>query len=350
MKAKLSWSGWLAGAAMLAALTLTAPPRASAQDIHVRMSASGMPEFMFGGEPRLTLVPNTTVYYVSDFDDADIYRVSGTWYGLYHGTWYRSDNSAGPWSRIEYTSIPRDVVYLPAGYRHFEHLAAGETPGAPGPDITISTEPRMVVIPGASGTRVYYARDFSNGDLYRVGTTWYLYRDSRWYSSTAYSGPWNTMTSGQVPVYVVRVPSAYAHYPRVSTTVSDMEGERTPPDYNFTTEPQMVLVPGTDAYYARDFRNGDVYRANGKWYTFYNGYWYRSDSYGGPWSYTTVQTVPREVVNVPTGYYHYRHSEGISTSNHTYTSSTTKVAYHRHRHHSKTKVTTKTHRYRMRKA
>ena len=91
MKAKLSWSGWLAGAAMLAALTLTAPPRASAQDIHVRMSASGMPEFMFGGEPRLALVPNTTVYYVSDFDDADVYRVSGTWYALYHGTWYRSD-------------------------------------------------------------------------------------------------------------------------------------------------------------------------------------------------------------------------------------------------------------------
>ncbi|MBI5836194.1 MAG: hypothetical protein HZB25_03005 [Candidatus Eisenbacteria bacterium] len=73
----------------------------------------------------------------------------------------------------------------------------------------------------------------------------------------------------------------------------------------FDTEPRLVMVPNTSAYYAQDVPSADVYRVNNNWYTFYRDNWYRSESYRGTWARCNVDAVPQELMQVPNGYYHF---------------------------------------------
>jgi len=82
-----------------------------------------------------------------------------------------------------------------------------------GPEITFTTTPDIVVIPG---TRVYYIRN-SDYDMYRTGTDWYFRSDGRWYRGTSYNGPFTYVSTSSVPRTIRTVPARYRHH---WTTVS----------------------------------------------------------------------------------------------------------------------------------
>jgi hypothetical protein len=65
-----------------------------------------------------------------------------------------------------------------------------------------------------------------------------------------------------------------------------------PPIFAFPAPPQLVVIPGTYAYYCPDV-DFDIF--------FYGGYWYRSASYGGPWVH--IRMAPSVLLNLPP---HYR--------------------------------------------
>ena len=66
-----------------------------------------------------------------------------------------------------------------------------------------------------------------------------------------------------------------------------------PPAPVFVAPPApVVIAPGTPIYY---------YGAN--YYTFYNGAWFLTPSYGSPWAYVPRGHVPHAIIGVPRAYY-----------------------------------------------
>jgi len=72
-----------------------------------------------------------------------------------------------------------------------------------------------------------------------------------------------------------------------------------PPPFVFSAPPELVVIPGTYAYYCPDV-DFDIFFYAGYWYRPYGGYWYRSGSYGGPWVY--INSAPSVLVSLPHDY------------------------------------------------
>ncbi len=71
----------------------------------------------FNGEPAMTVIPGTRVYYFRDAGDYDLYRYGETWYLADDGTWYRAQTWRGPFLFIRSTSVPRAIITVSEAYR-----------------------------------------------------------------------------------------------------------------------------------------------------------------------------------------------------------------------------------------
>ena len=79
-----------------------------------------------------------------------------------------------------------------------------------------------------------------------------------------------------------------------------------PPEINYAEPPALVVVPGTDLYVAPDV-DGDLAFYQGYWWRLYNGDWYLSPSYSGPWHYMDRDRVPPVIYELPPDFrYNYR--------------------------------------------
>ena len=86
------------------------------------------PVVVYREEPRVTLIPSSTVYVVSDNRaDYDIFRYGVNWYIYNDGYWYRSRNHRGPFRVVEVRYVPRAILTVPA--RHWKHHPHGGPPG-----------------------------------------------------------------------------------------------------------------------------------------------------------------------------------------------------------------------------
>jgi hypothetical protein len=65
--------------------------------------------------------------------------------------------------------------------------------------------------------------------------------------------------------------------------------------------PPVVLIPDTYAYFAPDV-DGELIFYHGYWYRPYEGRWYRSSRYRGPWGFIAIGRVPRVLLDLPPGY------------------------------------------------
>jgi len=66
--------------------------------------------------------------------------------------------------------------------------------------------------------------------------------------------------------------------------------------------PAMVVLPGTYVYYPPDV-HVDIFFYRGYWYRPYQGQWYLSASYNGPWGAIGIGRVPQVLLGLPP---HYR--------------------------------------------
>jgi len=69
----------------------------------------------------------------------------------------------------------------------------------------------------------------------------------------------------------------------------------------FPAPPPVVVVPETYVYYAPDV-NVDVLFYHGYWYRPYEGRWFRSGNYNGPWVHIVRDRVPGAVLHLPPDY------------------------------------------------
>ena len=79
-----------------------------------------------------------------------------------------------------------------------------------------------------------------------------------------------------------------------------------PPPIVIPSPPALVVVPRSNIYIAADV-GGDILFTNGAWWWLYEGRWYQSYSYSGPWQYITRERVPRFLFDFRPGFrYSYR--------------------------------------------
>jgi hypothetical protein len=75
--------------------------------------------------------------------------------------------------------------------------------------INLALYPNMVRVPGYP---VYYAPEMNSNYFFYDGRYW-VYSDDSWYASSWYNGPWETVDSEIVPLYVLRIPVRYYRQP-----------------------------------------------------------------------------------------------------------------------------------------
>ena len=307
------------------------------------------PDLGFYDEPDVYYTGHSGVYYVRGGRN-DVYRYGNAWYMNYNGDWYRATDYRGPFVFVSYRSVPRAVYTVPKRYRrtwrdyrdtHYYtdyrmrdrdrdrrsgfgiSLRIGER--YRGPNLGFYDMPNMVRVPG---TYVYYTTD-SDNDVYRYGNYWYMNYNGDWYRAGSYRGPWIFVGFQSVPREVYSVPTQYRrrwsdyrdqHYDWNSSTdrVYYRGGETTTtptfslrigqrysgPEISFSTEPDVVAVPGGGGVYYVQDSDSDIYRYGNNWYMNYSGDWYRASSYNGPWMFVGYRSVPRAVYSVPTTYRH----------------------------------------------
>ncbi len=86
------------------------------------------PVAVFRQEPRLVVVPNSTVYVVEDEDavDYDVFRYGVFWYVFDDGYWYRSRTYRGPFRVVSASYVPTAIVNVPPRWWRHPH---GGPPG-----------------------------------------------------------------------------------------------------------------------------------------------------------------------------------------------------------------------------
>ncbi|MDA8084778.1 MAG: hypothetical protein M0024_14070 [Nitrospiraceae bacterium] len=73
------------------------------------------------------------------------------------------------------------------------------------------------------------------------------------------------------------------------------------PAYEFQEPPPLVVIPGTYAYFVPGI-DLDILFYNGYWYRPYEGRWFRSRAYNGPWNHIGPRYVPRPLIGLPHDY------------------------------------------------
>ena len=71
-----------------------------------------------------------------------------------------------------------------------------------------------------------------------------------------------------------------------------------PPRIVIAERPEFIAVPGTLVYTVAN-TNYDVFRYNGTYYAYNDGYWYRSSKTSGPYVVVDVRSVPQTILRVP---------------------------------------------------
>ncbi|HEX5030296.1 MAG TPA: hypothetical protein VFX78_02420 [Candidatus Eisenbacteria bacterium] len=111
------------------------------------------------------------------------------------------------------------------------------------------------------------------------------------------------------------------------------------PRLAFYEQPDVVLIPGTRVYYVDDY-DYDLYRYGNYWYYCWNGGWYRSVDYDGPFYFIGYQSVPYSIRYIPVRYrHHWRNYRGAAYSHYSagryYPSNPASYTYYRTRYENR---------------
>jgi hypothetical protein len=122
---KRSTLGWFLLAAVVCAPV--AAHASSSVGVSVQIgNAPPPPVVVFRQEPRLVVVPNSTVYVVQDDVDYDVFRYGVFWYVFDDGYWYRARTYRGPFRVVSARYVPTAIVSVPPRWWRHPH---GGPPG-----------------------------------------------------------------------------------------------------------------------------------------------------------------------------------------------------------------------------
>jgi hypothetical protein len=73
------------------------------------------------------------------------------------------------------------------------------------------------------------------------------------------------------------------------------------PVFSFSVPPQVAVIPGTYVYYVPDV-DVDILFYQGRWYRPWEGRWYWSRDYNGPWVVASPRYLPAPLMRLPHDY------------------------------------------------
>ena len=74
------------------------------------------PTIVFQREPRVVVVPGSTVYVLEDDCDYDVFRYGVFWYVFNDGHWYRARTHRGPFAAVGARYVPNAISNVPPKY------------------------------------------------------------------------------------------------------------------------------------------------------------------------------------------------------------------------------------------
>jgi hypothetical protein len=74
------------------------------------------PAIVFHREPRVVVVPGSTVYVLEDDCDYDVFRYGVFWYVFNDGYWYRARTHRGPFMAVNARYVPGAISNVPTKY------------------------------------------------------------------------------------------------------------------------------------------------------------------------------------------------------------------------------------------
>ncbi len=237
------------------------------------------------GEPVYKPIPGTGLEYVEN-TNGDIFRLSGEYYVLISGRWFKAASLSGPWSFVDAAEMPPDFAKIPVDSPKATVLAS--VPGTPQAKegliansipqtatITRSEAKLTVVYDGEAtfvpieGTSMLYAKNTSVPVIKVSDNNYYCVEAGVWFKAPTPQGPWRIADTVPPEIYTIppSSPIYYVTYVKV-----------------YGATPEVVYVGYTPGYY------GTVVSANTTTVVYGTGWYYPpyispTVWYGWPYTY-----------------------------------------------------------------
>lgn len=148
-------------AGCLAASTALAETSVS---VNIGIGAPPPPVVVVRQEPRVVLVPGSTVYVVEDSRwDYDCFRYGVYWYAYRDGFWYRARAWRGPFVAVRAVAVPRAIISVPP--QRWKHHPHGMPPGqAKKQAMVVDRRSQVVVRPAHPSGKGEYREEQGKGN------------------------------------------------------------------------------------------------------------------------------------------------------------------------------------------
>jgi hypothetical protein len=306
---------------------------ASAGPAHAQDDVNARLQIHLGSYPHWTVISGTQVdeLPMAERPNYDVFRYGGTYYAYSNGRWYSSTNSDGDYYVVQDNAVPMEFSRIPR--EHWRTYPAtwsggGGTAngsfdsGAGTMRVRFGTQPRWVMVPGTSAYEVPMT-DRPDYDVFREGSTYYVYDNDRWYSSTRPEGDYTAIGDNYVPADFNRIPRD--HWRSYPSRWSDRRGGYRNPNnngsgygnngygnngnydgsttlqMNWSGNPHWRTIRGTRVMELRaDERTDyDVFRYRGGYYAYANGHWYMAHHQNDSFVMIDDRAVPAEFSSIP---------------------------------------------------
>jgi hypothetical protein len=283
-----------------------------------KLSAKAMPKVFVATEPAELIVLDSAASYLKvegtksllwvNNTESDLFRmgISGDFYFLVAGRWFRAASLDGPWT-FATPSLPDDFKLIPVEHPRSRVLAS--VPGTPqateavllasiprtarinkkevkAPEVAYQGEPQFKPIEGSKGVQQAVNTD---KDVIKFGDLYYMCFQGIWFMSRAATGPWEVASSVPQEIYTIPASSPVHHVTYV--TVEDDDDEWVTVAYVAAYTGVMIgwgcAVWGSGWYYP-PYYGGFYYPymhtyGMGAWYNPYTGGFGRAGAVYGPY-------------------------------------------------------------------
>ena len=249
------------------------------------------------GEPHYQAIPETRLEYAEN-TNANLFRLSGAYYLLISGRWFKGVSLDGPWSFVDGKDLPPDFAKIPTDNPKGTVLASVPGTSASEEALIANSIPQTATITRAEakltvkyddqatfapieGTSMQYANNTSAAVIKVSEGNYYSVEAGVWFKASSPQGPWEIAESVPAEIYTIPTssPLHYVTYVKV-----------------YGSTPEVVYVGYTPGYY------GTVVSASTTTVVYGTG-WYYSPYIG------------------PTAWYGYPYTYGVGAG-FTYTTST----------------------------
>ena len=221
------------------------------------------------GDPQYNPIPGTGLEYVVN-TNGNIFRLSGQYYILVSGRWFKGASLDGPWTYVDGKDMPPDFAKIPTDSPKATVLAS--VPGTPESKealiansipqtatitrseakLTVQYDGEATFVP-VEGTSMSYAKNTSAAVVKVSDNNYYCVEAGVWFKAPTPQGPWRVADTVPAEIYTIppSSPIYYVTYVKVYGSTPEVVYTGYTPGYYGTvvSSSSTTVVYGTGWYY-----------------------------------------------------------------------------------------------------